>query len=509
VNAKTVIILIGAVFITLLVGVYVNGANVASTPTVNWVSHTEYWSSTGVGSSEKAATIISITDYKGSAFSVDSCSASIYYPNKTAYVSNQPMNASSVAGNWYRYDSIPDVEGTYEQQVTCRYGTDKTIATSQSFHVNPALNFIKNVDADILNMDARLVNVNASVTGTVLNAQQNMTANINAAQTNLNNLMDNINQSVSNQLFGVNGNLETKLTNVQITITNQLAGANTSIITKVNATETTLASLMNSVNRSLADQLANAKADLNSQLLNVNASVTGLMNDVEARLTVRIDTAETNLADLSNEINNSLSNQLTVASSDLNARLTAVNVSLNADIGSAKNAIQTQLTNVNSSVSNLVKTLNDDIKSYLVQYLPVIKTNTDNIYSDTQWLVTNAMNKDDRDAMAARFNSLDENVTLIEGFCKNTQTNSSALCQEVYNLKTTLNTVRLEQTTYYQDLDNTVTNTWDLLSGDIATNINSLMSNVGIIKGQTTQINQTLEQIREDQTSQVSIHVIS
>ncbi len=450
--------------------------------------------------------IIRLTDYRGEPFNVDSCVATIYYPNKTAYVSNQAMSQSPIAGNWYRYDNVPVEEGTYEQNVVCQYGS-KSTTTSQSFHVNPALNFIKNVDADVLSVDARLVNVNASVTGTVVDAQKNMTTNLNVAETNLNNLLNRINQSISTELSDVNGTLNTKLTNVHLALTTQLADSNTSIITRIDEAETNLTTLITRVNTSVAAQLTSLNASLNSQLINTNASITGLLNDVEVRLTTRINTAETNLRELSNAINNSLSTQLLNTGNSLDTKLNNINVSLVAELGDTQTVIQSKITDVNASISNLVSTMSNDIKAYLVEYLPVLKKNTEDIYNDTQWIVTNAMI--DRASIDARFNSIDGNVTLVEDFCKNTITNSSVLCQEVYNLKTTLNTVRAEQTSYFETLNQTTTNTWNLLSGDIATNINSLLSNVGIIRGQTTQINATVEQIREDQTSQVYVHIIS
>ncbi len=402
ITKKLTLFSVAACFVILfgvLVSAYSNGREISSTPNVEWVSHTEYWSSSGVGSDEKASTIVRLTDYKGDPFAVDSCTANILFPDKTAYVSNAPLAQSGIPGNWYRADSIPAVEGTYEQEVTCNYGGGKTIKTGQSFHVNPALNFIKNVSSQVL-------------------------------------------------LNGVS------LTDVNLTILGKIEGTNKSILTQVLSTETTLDSLVDTINASLSQQLANAEASLDS-------------------------------------------------------RLTDANLSLDAHLGSTQVAIQTQLTNAETNLDNLIDSVNASLQSYLTAYLPVIKTTTDNIYADSQWLVANAMSQENAANITRRFNALDGNLSLIENFCKNTQTNSSGLCAEVYETGQVLDLTRNEQTSYFQTLNQTTTNTWNLLSGDITTKIDSLLSNIGVIRGQTTRINSTVEAIRADQTAEVRIQAIA
>jgi len=387
------------IVLVTLVAAYSNGKNLVSTPNVDWVSHTEYWSSSGVGSNEVASTIVRLTDYKGDPFIVDSCSATILYPDKTAYKSNVPLSQSSIVGNWYRTDPIPTIEGTYEQEVTCNYGAGKTITTSQSFHVNPALNFIKNVDADVLTNGVALANVNATVNA-------------------------------------------------------RIADTNNSITTTISA----------------------AKSDLNSLL---------------------------------NEMNSTLFGELDAVNATVNTHLTNVNVSLTAQLGSTQTAIQTQLSNTNASLTGLINTVYDSLSSYLALYLPAINQTTTSIYADTRWLVTNAMNQDNAADINNRFAAADGNLSLVENFCANAQTNSSALCGEVYRMRGVLDATRAEQTSYFNTLDQTTTSTWNLLSGSITTKIDSLLENIGVIRGQTTQINSTVEAIRTDQTSEVRIQPIA
>jgi hypothetical protein len=108
---------------------------VADTVNLVWVSHTEYWAN------EEGQAIVRIADYKGSPITANWCNVTIYFPNKTAWVTNQPMIQGASAGNWWYNFTTPNVMGIYEEFVNCSYGTpDKYIATTESFHMNPALN---------------------------------------------------------------------------------------------------------------------------------------------------------------------------------------------------------------------------------------------------------------------------------------------------------------------------------------------------------------------------------
>ncbi len=401
-NKKNILVvgIIIVIFLFLVSFVYSNGNKVINEPYVTWISHTEYWSSSGPGSNEVASSIIRVTNYKGESFDgVTGCKVTILYPNKTPYISNKEMVESGIAGNWYRTDPVPTTEGTYEQLVTCTYGAGKTIKTSQSFHVNPALNFLKNISLDILATSVKLSNVNLSITATVNNAKDEIKTEIFNAETNIKNLMNTLNTNLSNQL-------------------------------------------------------ASTKSDLSTQMKNIN-------------------------------------------------------LSLSADVGNAKDAIQTQLSNLNYSISNLIIKLNNELKSDLVSYLKDINKTTIEIYADTQWLVTNAMNQADKAQLIARFNSIDGNLSVIEQFCSNTQTSTSSLCTDITNIKSKLDVLKNEQTDYFNKLNQTTTNTFNLLSGEITTKINSILSELGIIRSQTTDINATVHEIKDEMEARVYGHMIS
>lgn len=503
-----IIILIFLLFV-LFVFTYRNGKAVVQTPEVQWVSHTEYWSSDGVGADELASTIIRLTDFKGNPFVVDVCSVTILYPNKSVYLLNQPMIASPVVGNWYRADPVPSDEGTYEQEVTCTYSSGKEVKTSQSFHVNPALNYIKTLDSNLLAADSKLNSVNLTIVGKISDARENINTNINLSSTNLAALVRDINLSLFEQLTNSKGDLSTQLSEIQIVVLANIAGTNESIQTRMNLAETNLNNLMNSVNANLENRLNDAEVNLNSQLNDVNVSITGLMNGVEATIMSRIELAETNLSALVGQVNSDLSSQLISAKDDINVNLGSVNMTLTALLGETKSAIQVQLNDINSSISELMGSLNTEVMNYLSNYLPSINQTANNIYTDTQWLIGNALNQPNTVFVNERFNSLDANISAIESFCDSVQTSGSKLCSDIDSLKIKLDIIRDEQGDYFATLNQTTANTWSLLSGTIALNIDTLLENVGIIKGQTAQINKTLEEWKSEEQSRVYINPIS
>ena len=385
-----IVVLFSVVFVR---SAYVNGKEVVATPEVLWVSHTEYWSGDDV------STIVRLTDYRGDSYAVDDCTVTIKYPDKTDWIIDAAMSQSTVAGNWYHTDIAPATQGTYEQEVTCTYGANKEIKTSQSFHVNPALTKIQEIGTDL---DAQTI------------------------------LIDEVSANISAQIVG--------------------------------STDT----------------------------INVN-----------------IDTAETTITDLINTVDTDLTNQMTQLGVDVDTQLTDVNTSLSGQIGDSQVAIQTSIGASETTLTNHITTVNNNLQTQLVTYLEDIGDSVDLVYGDTQWLATNAMNQDDAAAIDTRFDTIDANLVLIEDFCGNPETAGSDLCVEMDQMKLVVDTMRTEQTTYYTDLDATTTSTWDLLSGDITTNIDSLLVDIGIIKGQTSEINDTLSTIRQEQVEEVRIQSIA
>ena len=387
-------LVIGAISLLVMVMTYAKGNNVLTSPQVAWVSHTEYWQD------DYASTIVRLTDYKGTAFNVDSCQVTILKPDKSILVSNAPMTQSGITGNWYRTDSlVGQPEGTFEQEVTCVYNGDQQIKTSQSFHLNPALNYIKTVDDNLLAIGASLTNLDLEIKG-------------------------------------------------------DIAGSKDEITAQITSTETDLNTLINSVRSELVEDMESHDASIDTQLTNLE-------------------------------------------------------VSLTATIGNTEEKITADLRSMNGTIISLINSVRNEILSSMMPYLEDINQTSTQIYTDTQWLVLNAMNQADKADIDVRFTDVDNNLALIRQFCSNTQTETSDLCQEVDQIISTVDTIRSEQTEYYNDLDLTTTSTLDLLTGTFTENINTILADLGILKDTTADINATVNAIRADQVNQIVVSVIS
>jgi len=498
-----------AILSAVIITAYVNGQKVVDDPKVLWVSHTEYWSSTGPGSDEVASTIVRIMDYKGQAYAMDSCTANIYYPDKSAYVSDGAMSQSPVSGNWYRTDPVPAQEGTYEQEVTCLYGAGKSIKTSQSFHVNPALNFIKNVSTQVLAADTYLHAVNVSITGSVATAQAELSSQMSSADSNLTALLTQMETDLTTEIEESEANLNTSLSNVNVEIQATIADTEDVLVARVDVAETNLTTLINQVNTELQAQLADHNASAGSQFSDLEVSVQGMIDDAKTEILAAIDASETDLTVVMDSIESNLSTQMTNMNVDLDTKLTNVNISITTQLTEAQTAIQTQLTSAETNLDSAISSTENTIMSYLQDFLPDINDTVTDIYADSQWLVSNAMDVTDYAAILARFDTIDGDIDQLQEMCGSVLTQDSDLCTEIEALQTTLDATRAEQTAYFNTLNSTTTSTWDLLSGDITTNINTALTELGIIRGQTEDINATVHAIRDDQTERVYIQMIA
>ncbi len=259
-------------------------------------------------------------------------------------------------------------------------------------------------------------------------------------------------------------------------------------------------------------RIQNISADVISQtalLTNVYSEITAQIGDTNESVTITINEAEMSVTDLVNTVNTDLSAQMTQLGVDVDTELTNVQTTLSADLLDTKIDIQSQLGNVETTLSDLVISLNNDLEAYLTVYLEDITDSLDLVYSDTQWLASNAMNQDNAASIEERFNTVDTNLALIENFCSNQETTTSGLCTEIYGLRSVVDTMRTEQTIYYEDVDVTTTSTWDFLSGSVASSLDTLLGTTETIQTQTTEINETLTEMRQEQVEKITMQVIS
>ena len=116
---------------------------------VSFVSGTEYQMG------EQGSTIISVTNAFGDPVTVDWCNETIYYPNGTVWVSNQPMTQTGSAGSYYYYFTTPSVLGNYQQYIECQVhlisGT-RIIKARKAFHVSQAETLANETASAIINI---------------------------------------------------------------------------------------------------------------------------------------------------------------------------------------------------------------------------------------------------------------------------------------------------------------------------------------------------------------------
>jgi len=103
---------------------------------ISFVSGTEYQ----IG--EAGSTIISVTNAFGQPVSANWCNITIYYPDKTVFIDNQPMTQGGAPGSWYYEFTVPNQLGNYEQYVVCEVSTitgTRQIAARKAFHAQQTL----------------------------------------------------------------------------------------------------------------------------------------------------------------------------------------------------------------------------------------------------------------------------------------------------------------------------------------------------------------------------------
>ena len=128
----------------LLVGLGVGGVALSKSninPQIKFISGTEYqWG-------EKGQVIVRTVNAFGNPISANWCNVTIYYPDKTVFVNNQPMTQGGADGSWYYEFTTPFTQiGVYEEEVVCQitgypYGT-REIGAGSSFHVSQTLTAI-------------------------------------------------------------------------------------------------------------------------------------------------------------------------------------------------------------------------------------------------------------------------------------------------------------------------------------------------------------------------------
>ena len=500
----TLFILIVAV--AFFVTAYFSGKDVSEEVNIQWVSHTEYWNN------DVASTIIRLADYKGIPYSVDSCVVTILYPDKTVFVDDQPLVESNIAGNWYRTDNLlGEPLGTYEQQVTCVKGP-QIIITSQSFHLNPALQEIEVITNKSSQLIDSLANVNISLTTTIKDTNESLSIQVSTTEANLNSALNAAEAQIVFDLDALGVDLDTTLSSINATTSTQIANVNTEINTHLDNLDATLNNSLDAMHADITSQLTNILNTinlLNESVFDFDVRIHGALADTNESLSIQVSTTEANLNSALNAVNQEILNNLDATHTDLNSNLATAQATIVTRIDDLDVELTTDLDSINSTLHDFLNEMQTSLSTQLTDMLNDLTAQLTDIKADTTWLVSNAMNQDDMAEIEDRFSSLDSDLDKVLAFCSETVTNSSALCVEVYALRQQVEALRVEQENQFDVIDATTTTTWQFLSGSISDRIDSILINLNIIQEQNEEINSTTHEILDEIQGEIRASIIS
>lgn len=222
---------------------YANGKEVAGSTHMMMVSHTEY------RFQEAGQIIARIVNFQGDPVSVDNCTATILYPDKTFFVNADLMiESANISGDHYYNFTTPNgPEGVYEYQATCTYASgSQERSVTNSFHLSSAFNTI---DGNLTDID----NVLAGLDG-------NITANFSVVIDNQEQILGNF--SSQNVLLSA---INVTTTNTYDYVTGTLANNVDDILTQlgiINATVNRIETTTGQINTTVTDILANQENEV-------------------------------------------------------------------------------------------------------------------------------------------------------------------------------------------------------------------------------------------------------
>lgn len=309
---------------------------------IEFVSHTEYWRE------DFATTIVRVSDYRGSSLDVDGCGVTILYPNKTIYVNNQSMSKSNIDGNWYRYDDLSNQPlGTYEQEVSCYYD-DGVLISSQSFHLNPALEAINVLNQDLAQINLTLSNVTVELFG--VNHTQTIILEKVREIDGLVSLIESKTENLTGFNISVTTHIDQTGEEVIVTLTDEieseLEDTKTSIVERLNQTlndqfypkikseqATALLNLENNLKIVLNSSIVNLSM-IQNQTDNLEKLILTLQNGCTSRICTLVENVSLVVNEIKNQaylynqdVNNSL-NTINLALGDLTSRIDSITESI-------------------------------------------------------------------------------------------------------------------------------------------------------------------------------------
>jgi len=404
----------GAMFVTM----YASGNEVVEkNENMMMISHTEY------RYSELGQIVVRLVDFSGGAVSVNNCTATILYPNKTIFLGPVLMNATNTitGDHYYEFTTPNGPEGVYEYQATCIYaaGTKSKSATN-SFHLSSAFNQTLSqlgvVIDDLAAINSTVIAFQAQVQDNFSQVQASIASiNVTGAVSDLAYTLGQVNVTVN----GISSNLDAFIVNT----TASLAQINTTVTDNL-----ALSTVINgTVNTILAD------------LLEFNTTMNVRFDAVDLAISNGFSAMAANFTDLRqyvSEVNTSV--------------IDAINAIVAGNVSVDFTPVLDAISNVNSTLYNQMNAINLSITTEVTSF---------------------------RQEVQANFSVMNDWLTLI---------------------------------------NTTTVNTYDYMTGTLASNVNDILTTLGVINAtvnrieqNTLAINTTVSEILQNQEDEVFISTYS
>jgi len=212
------------------------GEEVANNPVMQMISHTEY------RFGEPGQIIARLVNFQGAAVTVNSCNATILYPDKSFFVNSAGMTASgNISGDhYYSFTTPAGPEGVYEYQATCYYdqgATTKNASVTNSFHLSGAFN---SVLGNLTDIQGDLSSINTSLS--------DLTVNLSGVEGGISDLNSSLSIVLSNQNI-----INATLNQVNLTLTDMQGVLNNVNVTTTNTYQYLTGTVTTNLNQILSD----------------------------------------------------------------------------------------------------------------------------------------------------------------------------------------------------------------------------------------------------------------
>jgi len=321
---------------------YATGEEVITNAYMQMVSHTEY------RYNEPGQIIARLVDYQGAPVVVDNCTATIKYPDKTAFVTTALMSTSTISGDhFYNFTTPNGPEGTYEYQAICSYTVGVNVRTqsvTNSFHLSSAFSSI------IANQTAQNVQLTA------------IQGNVTAIKSELDIVAANVlssNATLSAQLTGLSDQLNTNVSTLYTQANNNMA----TVQSQLNSNVSTILSAISGVTvntTAITDALANLNSALAANFTYTNGLITTLQSNMNNNFTATfsylsaINTTANNMQSVLLNINTTTTNTYQYVTGTLASNVGNILTDLGI-INATVNRIETTTNAVNATVNTILQ----------------------------------------------------------------------------------------------------------------------------------------------------------